>query len=207
VIAVIDAASLAAGVAAAPAAAGFAAHDDPVEEVFGDQLMAADLAVLNKADLVETSALADTRRRLEVRLRSGVSCIGAMHGALPASVLLGLAAAAEDDIAARPSCHDLEPAHDHDDFESFVVACAPVADPARFAARLAEIVARHGILRLKGFLDVPGHAFRHVVQAVGPRVERYFDRPWQAGEERLSRLVVIGFKGLDRAAIAAAIEG
>ncbi len=52
---------------------------------------------------------------------------------------------------------------------------------------------------------MPGHAFRHVVQAVGPRVERYFDRPWQAGEERLSRLVVIGFKGLDRAAIAAAI--
>jgi cobalamin biosynthesis protein CobW len=206
VVAVIDAAALATGLAAPPLEAGFAAHDDPVEEVFGDQLLAADLAILNKTDLVDVAALAAARMKLEARLRPGVPCIGAAHGALPANVLLGLAAAAEDDIAQRPSCHDLEEAHDHDDFESFVVARAPIVDPARFAARLGEIVARHGILRLKGFVDVPGHAFRHVVQAVGPRVERYFDRPWQAGEERLSRLVVIGFKGLDRASIAAAIE-
>ncbi len=206
VVAVIDAAALAAGAVVAAPGAGSAAHDDPIEEVFGDQLMAADLAVLNKTDLVAGSDLAAAEHALQKRLRPGVACVRAAHGALPPRVLLGLAAAAEDDIATRPSCHDLEPEHDHDDFESFVVARAPVADPARFAARLAELVARHKILRLKGFLDVPGHAFRHVVQAVGPRVERYFDRPWKAGEERLTRLVVIGLKGLDRSAIAASIE-
>lgn len=206
VIAVIDAAALASGLVQPPPGAGFAAHDDPVEEVFGDQLMAADLAILNKTDLVAESGLLAARRALQKRLRPGVACVDAAHGVLPPSVLLGLEAAAEDDIAGRPSCHDLEAAHDHDDFESFVVARAPIADPARFALRLVALIAQHKILRLKGFVDVPGHTFRHVVQAVGPRVERYFDRPWQAGEARLSRLVVIGFKGLDRAAIAAAIE-
>ena len=67
------------------------------------------------------------------------------------------------------------------------------------------MIAAPGILRMKGFLDVPGAAFRHVVQAVGPRIDGYFDRAWGHDEERSSRLVVIGLKGLDRAAIAAAL--
>ena len=35
--------------------------------------------------------------------------------------------------------------------------------------------------------------------------QHYYDRPWRAGEPRDGRLVVIGLKGLDRAAIAAAL--
>jgi len=120
-------------------------------------------------------------------------------------VLLGLAAAAEDDLAQRPSCHDLEAAHDHDDFESFVVSRGPVDDPVGFARTLAGVIAEHRILRLKGFLDVPDFGFRQVLQAVGPRIERYFDRPWRADEDRRTRVVVIGLKGLDRAAIEAAL--
>ena len=50
-------------------------------------------------------------------------------------MLLGIEAAAEDDLASRPSHHDLEAEHDHDDFESFVVARGPVADTGRFLAR------------------------------------------------------------------------
>jgi cobalamin biosynthesis protein CobW len=46
-----------------------------------------------------------------------------------------------------------------------------------------------------------------VVQAVGPRIESYFDRPWGPGEERHASLVVIGEKGLDEHAIRTALEG
>ena len=205
VVAVIDAASLAAGTFEAQTRPGFAAHDDPLDEVFGDQLMAADLAILNKTDLVPGDLLASAERALARRLRPGAAIVRAKQGAVAPLVALGLAAAAEDDLASRPSCHDGEPAHDHDDFESFVVARAPVADPQFFEARLAAAIARHAILRIKGFLDVPGRDFRHVVQAVGPRIERHFDRPWRSSEERASRLVVIGLKGLDRAAIAASL--
>ena len=48
---------------------------------------------------------------------------------------------------------------------------------------------------------------RFVVQAVGPRVNGYFDRPWGAGEARRSALVVIGEAGLDEAAVRLALTG
>jgi cobalamin biosynthesis protein CobW len=210
VVAVIDAAAVAAGRFAVDPAAQRAAdpaldHDNPLEEVFGDQLAAADLVVLNKTDLVDGEALARTETAVRERLRPAVKLLRARHGAVASAVLLGLTAAAENDLANRPSYHDLEGEHDHDDFDSFVVALGPVADPARFLTRLGMVISAHDILRLKGFLDVPGKEFRQVVQGVGERLQNYFDRPWRAGEPRLTRLVVIGRKGLDRAAIAAAI--
>ena len=83
----------------------------------------------------------------------------------------------------------------------------PLADLAAFRARLAAAIRAHDVLRVKGFVDVPGRDRRQVVQAVGDRIEQHFDRPWLAGEARATRLVVIGKKGLDRAAIEAALAG
>jgi cobalamin biosynthesis protein CobW len=142
---------------------------------------------------------------LEARLRPGVKLIAAEQGRVAPAVALGLAAAAEDDLAARFSLHELEGEHDHDDFESFVVDSGPVADIAAFRARLAAVIRAHDVLRVKGFVDVPGRDRRQVVQAVGDRVQQHFDRPWLAGETRATRLVVIGKRGLDRAAIFAGL--
>jgi cobalamin biosynthesis protein CobW len=215
VLTVLDAAALAAGTFAADPAAVLAQraadlaliHDDPLAEVFDDQLACADLVILNKRDLVAPDALARVEADLALRLRPGVRLVAAAGGRVPAAVALGLAAAAEDDLAGRPSLHDLEGTHDHDDFESFVVLRGPVVDERSFRARLAATIRVHAILRVKGFLDLPGRARRQVVQGVGDRLDHHFDREWQAGETRASRLVVIGEKGLDRAAIRAALEG
>ncbi|MBI3454012.1 MAG: GTP-binding protein [Rhodospirillales bacterium] len=182
-------------------------HDNPLEEVFEDQLACADLVVLNKRDLVDEAAAAGLAAGLSRRLRPGVKLLPARFGAVDPAVLLGLAAAAEDDLAARPSHADLDGEHDHDDFASFVVAPGPVADPAALAARLQATIAAHDILRVKGFLDVPGKAMRLALQGVGPRIETYYDRPWRGDERRTSALVVIGRTGLDRDAIAAALAG
>src|SRR5262249_36678892 len=181
-------------------------HDNPLEEVFEDQLSAADLVVLNKTDLLAAEALDAVERDLGRQKRAATKLIGASHGAVAPALLLGLDAAAEDDLASRPSHHDLAAEHDHDAFDSLGVAGGPGADTPGFLGRLGEIIAAHDILRLKGFLHVPGRDFRQVVQGVGARLQHYFDRPWGAAEMRQSRLVVIGRKGLDRAAIAAAIE-
>ncbi|HLY45776.1 MAG TPA: cobalamin biosynthesis protein CobW [Stellaceae bacterium] len=213
VVTVIDAAAAAAGrfaadpeaVARQQAADPAIDHDNPLEEVFGDQLACADLVILNKADLLATDRFAALRRDIAARLRPGVKLVAAEQGRVPPAVALGLAATAEDDLAARPSCHDLEGEHDHDDFTSFVVELGPIADAARFRAQLASVIRAHDVLRVKGFLDIPGRDRRQVVQAVGDRIEQHFDRPWLAGERRASRLVVIGEKGLDRAAISAAL--
>src|SRR5581483_6208598 len=182
-------------------------HDNPLGEVFSDQLLCADLVILNKTDLLGPAALAGLRAEIEARLRPGVKLVAAERGRVPASVALGLAASAEGDLAARPSVHEAEGEHDHDDFDSFVLAAGPVADAAAFRARLAAAIREQDVLRVKGFLHVPGRDRRLVVQAVGARVEQHFDRPWAAGEARATRLVVIGRKGIDRAAVAAALGG
>jgi cobalamin biosynthesis protein CobW len=206
VVAVVDAAAVAAGrFADAPEAAAKPDHDNPLEEVFEDQLACADMVLVNKADLLAAEAMAAVTEAVRGGLRPGVKLVPTVRGAVDPVVLLGLAAAAEDDLAARPSHHDLEDGHDHDDFESFALTLPVIADAEALEARLKETIAAHDILRLKGFLAVAGKDARQVVQAVGARIERYFDRPWKAGEERVSRLVVIGQKGLDRAAIAAAV--
>jgi cobalamin biosynthesis protein CobW len=182
-------------------------HDNPLEEVFTDQLACADLVILNKTDLVAPERLAVLRQEIEARLRPGVKLIAAEQGRVAAPVALGLAAAAEDDLAGRPSLHEIEGEHDHDDFESFVVNTGPVADLAEFRTRLGAVIRQHDVLRVKGFVDVPGRDRRQVVQAVGDRVQQHFDRPWLAGEARATRLVVIGKKGLDRGGIAAGLGG
>jgi len=213
VVTVIDAAAAAAGrfasdpeaVARQRAADPAIDHDNPLEEVFTDQLACADLVILNKTDLLDPGQLAELCRELEARLRPGVKLIAAEQGRVAPAVALGLAAAAEDDLAARPSLHELEGEHDHDDFESFVVDSGPVADIAAFRAQLAAVIRAHDVLRVKGFVDVPGRDRRQVVQAVGDRVQQHFDRPWLAGETRATRLVVIGKRGLDRTAIAAGL--
>jgi len=68
------------------------------------------------------------------------------------------------------------------------------------------VIRTHDILRLKGFAAVAGKPMRLTLQAVGPRIDSYFDRPFAGGEARETRLVVIGQSGLDRAAIEAALS-
>jgi cobalamin biosynthesis protein CobW len=208
VVALVDAAAVSAGrFASSPEEMARPDHDNPLEEVFEDQMAAADLVILNKADLLDAASFARVTAEVQGRLRPGVKVVPTRMSAVDPVVLLGLSAAAEDDLDARPSHHDLEDGHDHDDFESFAVLLPEIADPAALELRLLEAIAVHDILRLKGFLAVSGKPARHVVQAVGGRMERYYDRPWKPGEDRASRLVVIGRTGLDRAAIEAVVLG
>ena len=181
-------------------------HESPLEEVFEDQLGAADLVVLNKADLLAAEDLDLVNRELARELRPAVKVVTASHGRIDAAVLLGLAAAAEDDLDNRPSHHDGADEHDHDDFETFSLDFAAIPEPQALVARLEPVIAAHDILRIKGFVAVEAKAMRLVVQAVGGRVQHYYDRDWRPGEDRSSRLVVIGQQGLDQAAISAAIS-
>jgi cobalamin biosynthesis protein CobW len=214
VVAVVDAAAVRDGLfASAPEAIAAQRradpaldHDSPLEELFEEQLAAADLVVLNKADLVAAPEWPAIEDRVRLELRPGVGMVRAA-AALPADVLIGLGAAAESDLAARPSHHDDGQDHEHDDFESFHLDVPPLADPEAFAARVRAMLGQHDVLRLKGFLAVHGKPMRLVVQGVGDRVQHYFDRAWRPGEASGGRLVVIGERGLDREAIAAALCG
>ena len=180
-------------------------HDNPLEEVFEDQLACADLVILNKTDLLGAEEERTVAAQLAQGARAAVKVVRAREGRVDPLVLLGLAAQAEDDLANRPSHHDSETDHDHDDFDSFVVSLPAVAEPAALVSKLADIARAHDVLRIKGFVEVAGKPMRLLVQGVGERVQHHFDRAWKPGEPRLSRLVVIGEKGLDRDAIIAAL--
>ncbi len=178
-------------------------HDNPLEEVFEDQLACADLIILNKTDLLSEEEEASVLQTLSNGASRGVKVVRARRGVVDSRLALGLSAAAEDDLANRPSHHDGLDEHDHEDFKSFVVEIAPVHGAAEIVSRLAEVAASHDVLRIKGFVEVVGKPMRLLVQGVGARFQHRFDRPWSPGETRSSRLVVIGRKGLDREAILA----
>ena len=215
VIAVVDAAAVNDGrfahdpdaVARQRAADGALDHESPLEELYEDQLSCADLVVLNKADLLAPAALVETACAVRAGLGSQVKLIETANGAIDADVLLGLGAAAEDDLDNRPSHHDGGAPHGHDDFESFVVRFGEIAAPGELVARLEAVIARYDILRVKGFVAVAGRDMRLLLQGGGGRIQHYFDRDWRAGETRASHLVVIGHAGLDKAAVTAAIAG
>ncbi len=182
-------------------------HDSPLEELFEEQLACADMVVMNKVDLMDAQSLAQAENLVMRELRPGVRMIKARHGAIDPAVLLGLSAAAEDDLEARPSHHDNGADHDHDDFHSFSVELPECASPAELLARLLPVIEAHGILRVKGFAAVAGKEMRLVFQGVGRRLQHYYDRAWENTESRRTRLVVIGERGLDETAIRAALAG
>lgn len=176
-------------------------HDDPVEEVFEDQVACADLVVLSKSDLLDDAARDRASAAVGRHLPRAVKIVPSSNGHIDAGVVLGMGLAVEDDIENRKTHHDDELDHEHDDFDSFVIELPAIADPEELSRRVSKAAEAANVLRLKGFAHVEGKPMRLLVQAVGPRVTHHYDRPWNPGEEKATRLVVIGLKGLDRAAV------
>ena len=176
-------------------------HDDPVEEVFEDQIACADLVVLNKRDLLDDAGVKAALAAVARALPRSVKVLTVTDGRVDQALLLGLGVGTEDDIANRRTRHDAEAEHDHDDFDSFVVPLGEFAEPSALVSRVAGLAEEFDVLRVKGFAAIANKPRRLLVQAVGPRVTHQYDRPWTASETRQGRLVVIGLKGLDRAAV------
>ncbi|MFM9974676.1 MAG: GTP-binding protein, partial [Beijerinckiaceae bacterium] len=105
-------------------------------------------------------------------------------------LILGIAAAAENDLAARPSHHEGHDDHEHDDFETLVISLPEVTNVEVFTQALVRLAREQRILRIKGYVAVAGKPMRLLVQAVGDRVRTQFDRPW-GDQPRLSQLVII----------------
>ncbi|HVW92173.1 MAG TPA: cobalamin biosynthesis protein CobW [Devosia sp.] len=216
VVTVVDAAALAEGrfaadenaVAEQRRADAMLDHATPLGELFADQLVAADLLVVNKTDLVDPAILAEVEAELRARMRPGTGIVRAAHGHVDVQALLGLGLATEDNLAGRDSAHELEhggEGHEHDDFDSVSLTLPPMPRD-RLVAAIEETIRAHDILRLKGFAAIPGSPMRLAIQAVGPRLSAYFDRPWNEGERRETALVVIGESPLARDAIAESLR-
>ncbi len=213
VIALADAEAVAAGrfapdpaaVDAQRAADDSLDHETPLSEVFEDQIACADLVLLTKADLAGEAGLAAARAAIAAEAPRPLPMLPVVDGVIDPRVVLGLNAAAEDDLAARPSHHDGHDDHEHDDFDSVVIDLPEISDVDDLVARIQRLAREQHILRVKGHVAVAGKPMRLLVQAVGERVRHQFDRPWPDGA-RASRLVVIGeHHDVDPAAIRAVL--
>jgi cobalamin biosynthesis protein CobW len=209
VIALADAEAVAAGrfapdvdaVEAQRAADPSLDHETPLSEVFEDQILCADLILLSKADLAGDAGVAAARAVIAAELNRPVPMLPMTEGVIDPRVVLGLGAAAEDDLAARPSHHDGADDHEHDDFASVVIDLPEVADPEALAAAIQRLATELHILRVKGHVVVAGKPLRLLVQAVGARVRMQYDRPWGSAPRRSQLVVIAEHADIDEAAI------
>ena len=190
-------------------------HETPLSELYEDQIACADMIIINKADLLTSEETVELTQTLKENSRTGVQVIKSTNGALPIDVLLGQGVAAESDMKSRHELHHhhehdengdhVHHEHDHDDFESFVFSFGEIVHEELFIAKIMSIIKEHDILRLKGFIAVKDKPMRMTIQAVGPRIDTYYDQPFGT-DLRATKLVVIGQSGLDQNAIKTALS-
>ena len=190
-------------------------HETPLSELYEDQIACADMIIINKADLLTSEETVELTQTLKENSRTGVQVIKSTNGALPIDVLLGQGVAAESDMKSRHELHHhhehdengdhVHHEHDHDDFESFVFSFGEIVHEELFIDKIMSIIKEHDILRLKGFIAVKDKPMRMTIQAVGPRIDTYYDQPFGT-DLRATKLVVIGQSGLDQNAIKTALS-
>ena len=173
-------------------------HESPLEELFEEQIQSADIIVLNKEDAIADGSWERIESEVAKYQRPKVKMLRTSYGKIDASILLGLGVEAEFDLDSRPSHHETSDDHDHEDFDSFVITLSGDQVEQTFLTKLSYAVEKHDILRVKGFISIVDKPMRLAIQAVGTRIETYFDRYWPQGSERHSKLVVIGKAGLEK---------
>jgi cobalamin biosynthesis protein CobW len=215
VVTVADAEAVAAGrfapdeaaVAAQRAADDSLDHETPLSEVFEDQIACADIVLLSKADLAGAAGLEAARAVINAEAPRKLPMLEMTEGAIDPRLILGLNSRAEDDLAARPSHHDGEDGHEHDDFNTIVIDLPEIADPEVLSAAITRLAQEQNILRVKGFIAVQGKPMRLLVQAVGARVRMQYDRPWGSAARRSQLVVIAEMADVNEAAIRAVLEG
>ncbi len=214
VIALADAEAVAAGrfapdeaaVEAQRAADSSLDHETPLSEVFEDQIACADIVLLSKADLAGAAGLTAARAVINAEAPRKLPILEMTEGVIDPRLILGLNSRAEDDLAARPSHHDGEDGHEHDDFNTIVVDLPEIADPDTLSAAIQRLAQEQNILRVKGFIAVSGKPMRLLVQAVGARVRMQYDRPWGAAPRRSQLVVIAEMADVNEAAIRAVLD-
>ena len=207
VVAVVDGQALAAGsVVANPAALEAQRLADPsldhasaIDELFAEQLEAADLVLISRADCLSASEIDLVHKGLAPQLQPGAVLLSMGRGVVSPELLLGLE-------RRQPTI----PGHDHDDHEHdhhdhSHVAIESLAlelhgDFCRVALeqQLLHLVSDSALIRLKGRLWLSGKNRPLQIQAVGPRLECWFEPG--AGQTSAAQqapgleLVLLGFQ-------------
>jgi cobalamin biosynthesis protein CobW len=190
VVTVVDGEALAAGHVVGDAAAVEAQrqadpsldHISAIEELFADQLGAADLVLVSRADRLEPADLERVKERLKDGLRPGTVVMPMARGRIDPSLVLdgpGRQGHSSDQAAHRHA-DDHGQAHDHHDhahvaMESLVVRRFGSWERPRLEAALQRLLIDHPVVRLKGRLRQEGKRMPLQIQAVGRRLDCWYE--------------------------------
>jgi len=172
-------------------------HIRAIEDLFADQLEAADLVLVSRADQLPPEALAAVIGDLQPRLRPGTPVLPMARGVVDPGLLLAGALGhghaehhrreAHDDHDHdhghdHPHDHNHDHDHDHDHHDHAHVAMhgVVVRRPGSWGREQLEEQLRHlirtePVLRLKGRLHLEGRRLPLQIQAVGPRLDCWFE--------------------------------
>lgn len=167
-----------------------------------EQVAFCDVALLNKADLVDAEQL----QRVE-KIIKDLNPLARIHHTANAEIEIGkIMGIGAFDLVQKL---EVDPAflddheHEHDAAAgSFVIVEDRPIDLNRFSQWLNDTATAMGndLYRTKGIFNARGFPERIVFQSVRMLTTMRQDRPWAADEARVSQFVVIG-KNLDRKAI------
>ena len=166
-------------------------HDTPLSEVFEDQVNCADLILLTKCDNINQVDLLKSKSIINNIKNNPKPIIEVINGKINPKILLSLQSEAENDLKSRPSHHDNEEEHDHEDFESIVLNLDEIEDEKEFGKKIERLTEDYEILRIKGYLSIKNKPMRFLIQSVGSRVRGQYDKMWEPNEIKQSKLVFI----------------
>ena len=181
-------------------------HATAIEDLFQEQLEAADLVLVSRADSLDPAALAALQVRLRPSLRPGTPVLPMERGHIDPALVLGLSRPSNDLGHGGDHDHDDQHEHEHDHdhdhhdhahvaMESLALNLPGVFDRERLEISLRALIASGALIRVKGRLCLPGKARPLQIQGVGPRLECWFeadDTPGSPKQDGLE-LVVLGF--------------
>ena len=230
VVTVVDGEALSAGSPVGdPAALERQRQEDPsldhltaIDDLFKDQLEAADLVLISRSDRLDAASTESVRQNLAGRVRPGAGILAISRGIVDPELVLGMDLSRQplpvDDAPSHHShshdshshnsnAHDSNGQnhgdhhhHDHTHVEavSGQIQLEGSFERGQLEQLLSSFVIDNDVIRLKGRLWIQGKTLPLQIQMVGPRLESWFEsaptEAWKPSEATGLELVVIGLQ-------------
>ena len=195
-------------------------HLTAIDELFEDQLQAADLVLISRADCLDASAMAEVQGRIQGKVRPGTALLPVSQGQVETSVVLGLEHKPTAQAHTHHDHHDHDHDHDHDDHShhdhSHVamvgsnVRVEGALDRQALEELLPSLVSNHQVVRLKGRVWLPSKALPLQIQMVGPRLNSWFEaapsHAWRPDQGCGADLVVLALNKAAASAVESSLQ-
>lgn len=167
--------------------------DSGLQFLYQAQLDIANVVLISKTDLMMPALRKKLQEKLKGLLSHEPDIISMQHGLVRSDLLFNRGCNSEQRFEIDKV--DLDEVDVGQGFDSVMIKLGQV-DSDLLVSRLQMLIHEQSVFRAKGFAELPNKVMRQVVQGVGSRIDRSYDRRWGIDEERSTRLQIIG-RGLD----------